>query len=297
MSVGVLVMAYGTPRDRDESAAYYTHIRRGRPPEPEQLAGLVARYDAIGGTFPLRAITEAQVARIAAALGDEYAVEVGYKHAEPLVEAGVATLAARGVERVVGLVLAPHYSALSVGEYARRASHAGQAGGVVVDVIDSWHLMPAYLEFLSRAVVDAQESLPEHLRRDAEVVFTAHSLPEQAVPADDPYPDQVMATAEAVATYADLFRWRTAWQSAGRTPDPWLGPDVLDVIRVAAEEGERGVVVCACGFVADHLEVAYDLDVAARDLARDLGVPFARARSVNDDPAVMAALADLVRAR
>jgi ferrochelatase len=297
MAVGVLVMAYGTPRGRDEVEAYYTHIRRGRAPTAEQVADLAARYDAIGGTFPLRAITDAQVARIAAALGDGYAVEVGYKHAAPFVEDGVAALAARGVERIVGLVLAPHYSAASVGEYAERASHAGAAAGVDVDVIDSWHLLPEYLDFLARAVTDAQAALPEEVRRDADVVFTAHSLPERAVPASDPYPDQVLATAEAVATLADLFRWSTAWQSAGRTPDPWLGPDVLDVIRVAAEEGERGVVVCACGFVADHLEVAYDLDVAAHDLARELGVPFARARSVNDDPAVMAALAELVRSR
>lgn len=295
MSVGVLVMAYGTPRDRDDVAAYYTDIRRGRPPTDEQVAELAARYDAIGGTFPLRAITEAQAAAIATELGDGYAVQLGYKHSTPSIEDAVAALA--GSDRIVGLVLAPHYSPLSVGAYARRASHAAAGHGVVLDMIESWHLMPAYLDFLARAVTDAQETLPEEVRRDADVVFTAHSLPERAVTADDPYPDQVRATAESVATLADLFRWSTAWQSAGRTGDVWLGPDVLDVIRVAAEEGERSVVVCACGFVADHLEVAYDLDVAARDLARELGVPFARTRSVNADPAVMAGLAGLVRER
>jgi ferrochelatase len=297
VTTGVLVMAYGTPRDRDDVAAYYTDIRRGRPPTDEQLADLVARYDAIGGTFPLRAITEAQVAAIASNLGDGYVTEAGYKHAAPSIEDATATLAGKGANHIVGLVLAPHFSALSVGEYARRASHAAAARGVEMDVIESWHLMPAYLDFLARAVTDAQGELPEEVRRDADVVFTAHSLPEKAVPAGDPYPDQVRATAESVATLADLFRWSTAWQSAGRTPDPWLGPDVLDVIRVAADEGERGVVVCACGFVADHLEVAYDLDVAARGLAAELGVPFARTRSVNDDPAVLAALAGLVRDR
>ena len=166
-----------------------------------------------------------------------------------------------------------------------------------MDTVESWHLMPEYLEFLAGAVTDAQASLPVGAQREADVVFTAHSLPAKAVGAGDPYPDQLMATAEAVATYAMVLRWSTAWQSAGRTPDPWLGPDVLDVIRTRAEEGSDGVVVCACGFVADHLEVAYDLDVEAATLARELGVPFVRTRSVNDDPAVMAGLARLVRSR
>jgi len=297
MTVGVLAMAYGTPSSADRIAEYYTDIRRGRPPTDEQLADLTRRYEAIGGTFPLRAITEAQVAALQAELGDGYVVTLGQKHAAPFVEDGVNALADAGVTRVVGLVLAPHYSALSVGEYARRARAAGEARGVEVDTVESWHLMPEYLEFLAGAVTDAQASLPVGAQREADVVFTAHSLPEKAVGAGDPYPDQLMATAEAVATYAMVLRWSTAWQSAGRTPDPWLGPDVLDVIRTRAEEGSDGVVVCACGFVADHLEVAYDLDVEAATLARELGVPFVRTRSVNDDPAVMAGLARLGRSR
>lgn len=293
--IGVLVMAYGTPSSRERIEEYYTDIRRGRPPTPEQLADLTARYDAIGGTFPLRAITERQAAAIQGHLGDGYRVELGLKHAAPTVEDGVAALAAAGCPRIVGLVLAPHYSALSVGEYARRAAAAGAAHGVPTDTIESWHLLPEYLTFLADAVVAAQATLPDHVQRDAEVLFTAHSLPERAVPPDDPYPDQLRATAEAVATQADLFRWSLAWQSAGRTPDPWLGPDVNDVIRVRAEEGAAGIVVCACGFVADHLEVAYDLDVEARAVAAEVGLPFARAASLNDDDTVMAALAALVR--
>jgi ferrochelatase len=295
--VGVLVMAYGTPEDRDGIEAYYTGIRRGRPPSPEQLADLTARYDAIGGTFPLRAITEAQAAALQQALGDGFVVTTGLKHAAPTIEDGVAALAASDVAHVVGLVLAPHYSGVSVGEYARRAAAAGDANGVEVDTIEHWHLLPEYLEFLAAAVGEARASLPEGTRAEAEVVFTAHALPEKAVPPEDPYPDQVRATAEAVATLADLLRWSTAWQSAGRTPDPWIGPDVLDVIRVRAEEGAHAVVVCACGFTADHLEVAYDLDVEARRVAAEAGVGFARTRSVNADPRVMAALAGLVRER
>lgn len=284
--IGVLAMAYGTPSSREQIAEYYTDIRRGRPPSDEQLADLTARYDAIGGTFPLREITERQVAALQRELGDGYRVTLGLKHASPTIEDGVAALG--DCERIVGLVLAPHYSALSVGEYARRA-------GPAVDTIESWHLLPEYLAFLRDAVLAAQATLPDHVQRDAEVVFTAHALPEKAVPADDPYPDQLMATAEAVATLADLYRWSVAWQSAGRTPDPWLGPDILDVIRVRAEEGAEGIVVCACGFVADHLEVVYDLDIEARRVAGECGLAFARTASLNDDPVVMAALADLVR--
>jgi ferrochelatase len=286
-------MAYGTPSSRDAIAAYYTDIRRGRPPTDEQLADLTARYDAIGGTFPLREITDRQIQAIQNALGDGYRVTLGTKHSTPSIEDGVAALA--GTERIVGLVLAPHYSALSVGEYARRAAAAAERHGITVSTIETWHLLPEYLRFLADAVVAAQATLPEHVQRDAEVVFTAHSLPEKAVPPEDPYPDQVRATAESVATLADLFRWSTAWQSAGRTPDPWLGPDVLDVIRTRAEEGAAGIVVCACGFVADHLEVGYDLDIEAARVALQVGLPFARTASVNDDPAVMAALAELVR--
>ena len=295
MTTGVVAMAYGTPSDRDDIERYYTDIRRGRPPSPEQLADLTRRYDAIGGTFPLREITERQVAALQRHLGDGYVVALGTKHSDPTIEAAVARLADAGVDRVVGLALAPHFSALSVGEYARRVAEAAEAQGLKATTVESWHLLPEYLDFLARAVVDAQASLPEHAQRDADVVFTAHSLPERAVPAGDPYPDQVRATAGSVATLADLFRWTTAWQSAGRTGDTWLGPDLLDVIRVRAEEGAAGIVACACGFVADHLEVAYDLDVEAAALARELGLPFARARSVNDDDAVLAALARLVR--
>jgi ferrochelatase len=290
VTVGVLVMAYGTPRDRDDIEAYYTDIRRGRPPTPELLADLVRRYDRLGGTFPLREITDRQVAAIAAALGVGYDVALGTKHSHPRVEDGVRELASRGVERVVGLVLAPHYSRFSVGEYAERASTAGEQFGLPVSTVTSWHLLPAYLSFQAGAVAEALARVPA----GSEVVFTAHSLPQRILATGDPYPVQLEETAAAVAQRAGLAQWSVAWQSAGRTPEPWLGPDVLEVVRERAAAGVPGLVVSACGFVADHLEVAYDLDVEAAALAADLDLPFARTASVNDDPAVMRALADLV---
>ena len=293
MTTGVLVMAYGTPRDRDDIETYYTDLRRGRPPTPELLADLVRRYDALGGTFPLRDITDRQVTAIATALGDGYTVALGTKHSTPKVEDGVAELAARGVDRIVGLVLAPHYSRFSIGEYAERAAKAGTEHGVTVDTVSSWHLMPAYLTFLRGALSEALSQVPAGSR----VYFTAHSLPQRILDSGDPYPSQLRETADAVAAESALTEYDIGWQSAGRTPEPWLGPDVLDIVRDCAASGAPGLVVSACGFVADHLEVAYDLDIEAAALARELGLPFARAASVNDDASVMAALAALVAQR
>jgi protoporphyrin/coproporphyrin ferrochelatase len=293
MTTGVLVMAYGTPRDRDDIETYYTDIRRGRPPTPELLAELTGRYDALGGTFPLRDITDRQVAAIATALGEGYTVALGTKHSVPKIEDGVAELAALGVERVVGLVLAPHYSRFSIGEYADRAHKAGAERGLAVDTVSSWHLLPGYVSFLERAVSDALAKVPT----GASVVFTAHSLPQRILDSGDPYPTQLRETADAVAGALRLADYDVGWQSAGRTPEPWLGPDVLDIVRERADAGAAGLVVSACGFVADHLEVAYDLDIEAAALARELGLPFARTASVNDDASVMGALAELVAQR
>ncbi|HVF20420.1 MAG TPA: ferrochelatase [Mycobacteriales bacterium] len=291
--VGVLAMAYGTPRDRDDIAAYYTDIRRGHPPTDEQLAALVARYDALGGTFPLREITERQVDALQAGLGarapEQFTVVLGTKHSQPSIAEGVAALAADGIDRAVGVVLAPHWSTVSVGQYAARAAAAGEQHGVAVETIPSWHLLPAYVDFLAGAVTDALAELP-----GAEVLFTAHSVPARVVEMGDPYPQQLRETAEAVAAQLDLPTWSIGWQSAGRTADPWLGPDVLEVVRDRAAAGSPGLVVCACGFTADHLEVAYDLDIEAARLARQLSLPFGRTRSVNADAAVLDGLAGLV---
>ena len=293
MTTGVVVMAYGTPRNRDDIETYYTDIRRGRPPTPELLADLVRRYDALGGTFPLREITDKQVQRITSGLGDGYRVALGTKHSVPKVEDAVHELAAEGVERIVGLVLAPHYSRFSIGEYAERAAKAAAEHGLTAETVSSWHLLPAYLSFVQGAVRGALARVPDGSR----VVFTAHSLPERILATGDPYPQQLRETAQAVADALSLRDWDVAWQSAGRTPEPWLGPDVLEVVRGCADEGVPGLVVCACGFVADHLEVAYDLDIEASALAAELSLPFARTASVNDDAAVMSALASLVEAQ
>ncbi len=298
----VLLMAYGTPRTPEEIEPYYTDIRRGRPPTPEALADLVARYDALGGTSPLAARTEAQRDALQAALDaaapGQYEVSLGLKHAEPKIEAAVDAIAAKGFRRIVGLVLAPHYSSFSIGQYLDRARAAAEPHGIEVAGIDSWATEPAYVAFIAADLQAKLATMPD----DTKVLFTAHSLPQRIIDAGDPYPDQLRATAEAVAEAAGLSQWSNwaiAWQSAGRTPEPWLGPDILTVIDdLAAAEHDasrpRGVLVSAVGFVADHLEVLYDLDIEAAHRAESLGIAFARTACVNDDATVMAALAQRV---
>ena len=297
--IAVLLMAYGTPRTRDEIEPYYTDIRRGRPPTPEALAELTARYDALGGTSPLAARTEAQRDALQTALDrvaqGRYHVALGLKHAEPKVEAAVAQLAAQGFRRIVGLVLAPHYSAYSVGQYLDRARAAAEPLGVEVAGIESWATEPAFVHFTATDLAAKLATMPENTK----VLFTAHSLPQRIIDTGDPYPDQLHATATAVAAAVGLgqwSRWAVAWQSAGRTPEPWLGPDILQVIDdlAAAEnhaERPKGLLVSAVGFVSDHLEVLYDLDIEAAARAARHGIAFARTKCVNDDPDVMAALA------
>ncbi|HMJ77489.1 MAG TPA: ferrochelatase [Iamia sp.] len=291
--VGVVVMAYGTPATPDDVEAYYTHIRRGRPPAPEQLADLQRRYDALGGTSSMAARTAAQVDAIAAALEERapgrFRVLLGQKHAAPFVEDAAAALAAEGVTDVVGLVLAPHYSGFSVGEYQKRlATAVGRAVS-----IDRWSDLPEWLDFTAAAVLAARAELPEKTK----VLFTAHSLPERVL-VGDPYPAELATSARAIARRSGLAPWAgwgLAWQSAGATPEPWRGPDVLQVIRDLADTGRsEGVLVCAQGFVTDHLEVGYDLDIEARAVADEVGLVFGRTRTVDDDTVVMGALADRV---
>jgi ferrochelatase len=301
MTVGVVLMAYGTPATPDDIAPYYTDIRRGRPPTPEQLADLTRRYNEIGGVSPLMQRTQAQRDAVQAALDrlspGTYDVVLGLKHAAPMIETAVHSLAALGHDRIVGAVLAPHYSAMSVGQYLGRLDAAAAEHGIAAAGVESWATEPALIDFLAtelgRLLAD-----PTPTR----VVFTAHSLPARVLDSGDPYPDQLRATAGAVADQLGLIAgrdWEIAWQSAGRTPEPWLGPDILETIdRLAdANVGVSRVVVCACGFVADHLELLYDLDIEACKRAQLRGLTFARTACVNDDPAVMAALARLIHER
>lgn len=295
MKQGVLVMAYGTARDLDDVERYYTDIRRGQPPPAELLEELTQRYRAIGGKSPLLEITAAQVAGLEERLGGVRAY-LGQKHSPPFIADAVQQMAADGIDKSVGLVLAPHFSTMSVGDYERRARAGAEAASWSgkLRMIDSWHVEPGYVTLLADRVEAEMAALPPELRDGALVVFSAHSLPERILQRNDPYPEQLQETAEAVAAAVSIKRWRTGWQSAGRTSDPWLGPDILEIVEKEAADGTQAIVVCPCGFVADHLEVLYDLDIEARAAAGARGVHLRRTRSPNADDQFLDMLGSLV---
>jgi protoporphyrin/coproporphyrin ferrochelatase len=295
MTTGVLLMAHGTPASTAGIAPFYTRIRRGRPPSAEQLAELEGRYAAIGGVSPLAVRTAAQVDAVRAALEarapGRYMVSFGAKHTEPLIEEAAALLRAAGVERVIGLVLTPHGSTMGSQEYFERAAAALSPTPFVA--VAPWYAEPSLVANLAGRVKESLRSATATGR--ATVIFTAHSLPESIVERGDTYPEQLAESAQLVAEAAGLDDFMVAWQSAGRTPEPWLGPDVRHVVRaLAADDLTDAVVVCPIGFVADHLEVLYDLDVEVADIAREVGLGYTRTASLNDDPAFIATLADLV---
>ena len=300
----VVLMAYGTPRSKEEILPYYTDIRRGRPPTDEQLQDLTNRYEAIGGLSPLKQLTEDQRDALQSELDsispNTFQVFLGLKHASPFIEETVTEVVGLGYKKIVGLVLAPHYSSYSIGQYMDRVRAVAEPAGITVTGIDSWAREEAFIEFLANDMREKLASLPERTK----VLFTAHSLPQRIIDGGDPYPEELRATAELVAEKVGLTRWSDwsiAWQSAGRTPEPWIGPDILEVIdsfaaQSASGEPIDGVLVSACGFVADHLEVLFDLDIEASKHAASHGIAFARTACVNANASVMAALARSVAA-
>ncbi|MGH2711190.1 MAG: ferrochelatase [Actinomycetota bacterium] len=292
MTTGLLVMAYGTASGPDDVERYYTDIRGGRPPSPELVAELMERYAATGNTFPLDRITREQAAALEKELGLK--AYVGYKHSRPFVGDAVAQMAADGIGDGVGIVMAPHYSGMSIGAYMERAKNA-QPDSMTLSFIKSWHVHPSFIQVLSARVQEARSLLDQEARRNELVIFSAHSLPEKIVAEGDPYPEQLAETARTVAARSGLERFTTGWQSAGRTDEPWLGPPLEELVTKAAADGHTAVVVCPCGFTADHLEVLYDIDIQARAAAEQAGIPLVRTRSMNAEPDFIRAVANVVR--
>ncbi|OAB39872.1 ferrochelatase [Paenibacillus macquariensis subsp. defensor] len=304
--VGVLVMSYGTPESIDGIEAYYTHIRRGNAPTPEQLQDLTSRYEAIvGGVFPLRENTNQQVIELQSALNRsqeqseiEYVCYQGLKHASPLIEDGVEQMAKDGIKRAVGIVLAPHYSIMSVGSYIKRAQEKAKELGIEMSFVESYHLHPKLIQALSERVSAKLDQFEEAgaVREEVRVLFSAHSLPSRIVEMGDPYPEQLLETSRAIAEATGVTSWQFSWQSAGRTAEPWLGPDILDTLQELSVEQIENVLVAPVGFVSDHLEVLYDLDIEAQAISKELDMRLMRIDSLNSDPLYMETLRDEVLA-
>jgi ferrochelatase len=283
-SSAVVLMAYGSPERLVDVPAYYADIRGGRPIAPEHLEDLVERYRRLGieDSSPLNAITEQTRAALEREL--ELPVLTGMKHWTPRVaEAAEAALAA-GAKTIVGLVLAPHYSALSIQGYRDQLERALD-GRAELRFVDSWHDEPGFVELLADRIRGT----------GAHVVFTAHSLPARVLDLGDPYKEQLLETSRLVADAAGVDDWSFSFQSESPTGEPWLGPDILDHLRELHGDGVEAVLVCPVGFVSDHLEIRWDLDVEAVELARELGLPLERIEMPNDDPAFVRALAAIVR--
>lgn len=293
---GVALMAYGAPERLDQVGAYYTHIRRGSPPPAPLLEELLGRYAAIGGGSPLSAIVEKQRAALEAELarrGRPAPVYCGMKHIAPFIGDVVRRMADDGVDHVVAIPLAPQHSTFNEQTYGRAVEEAAASAPAAprATVVGSWHDQPRLIEAMAAATAEALARCEDPAT--AHVFFTAHSLPERVGAGTDPYAHEVAATGVLVAERLGIVRCDVAFQSAGRTSDRWIGPDIVSEIRRVAAAGVREVVVCPVGFVADHLEVLYDVDVEARGVARGLGLRLERARAMNDDPVFIAALADV----
>ncbi|MFC3747863.1 ferrochelatase [Paenibacillus sp. GCM10012306] len=305
--IGVLVMSYGTPESLDNVEAYYTHIRRGNVPSAEQLKELKDRYEAIvGGVFPLRENTDRQVEALQAKLNAdkgeqdyEFVCYQGLKHARPYIEDGVEAMTKDGITQAVGIVLAPHYSVMSVGTYIKRAEAKAKESGINMSFVESYHMHPELIDVLSRRVTAKLDQYVEAgaARDEIRVLFSAHSLPERILSMGDPYRDQLMETSKAIADKAGVTSWQFTWQSAGRTAEPWLGPDILDTLRDLSKEQVEYVLSAPIGFVSDHLEVLYDLDIEATAIAAELDMRLMRIESLNSDPAYMSVLSDVVRSQ
>ena len=284
----VLLLAHGTPESLDQMPEYLTRVRGGRAPSAELVAEMTSNYAAIGGQSPLTAITRAQAAALEAELGDGTPVTIGMRNWRPFIGDAVRDAIAAGARELIAIPLAPQFSTVSVARY-RDAVREAAPPDVAVRCVESWHDHPGLIAAFAERVAAAG------VRAGEVVLFTAHSLPVRLIDAGDPYAREVERTAAAVARAAGLTGYERAFQSAGRTPEPWLGPSVEDALRALHARGTRSVLVVPIGFVCDHTEILFDIDVQAAREAERLGLALRRTESLNTSPTLIRTLADLVR--
>ncbi|WP_017728656.1 ferrochelatase [Halalkalibacterium ligniniphilum] len=298
--IGLLVMAYGTPRSKEEIEPYYTHIRHGRKPSKEALDDLTERYEAIGGISPLAKITEDQAFGLEKRLNElyddrEFKAFLGLKHIDPFIEDAVQQMKDEGIEEAISIVLAPHFSTFSVKSYNGRAHEESEKiGGPTITSVESWYDEPAFIAYWAEQLKKTMENIED--RDKACVIFSAHSLPEKILQSGDPYPQQLQETADLIAKEAGVTNYEIGWQSEGNTPEPWLGPDVQDLTRELYEKhGYTSMIYCPVGFVADHLEVLYDNDYECKVVTDELGINYYRPEMPNAKPEFIDCLASVVQ--
>lgn len=294
--IGLLVMAYGGPDNIDEVEPYLLDVRGYRPTAPEIVHEVRERYREIGGRSPILEQTREQAAALESALntnGREFKAFVGMRHWHPYIKDTLAEMQAQGIEHAVGLVMAPHYSVMSIEAYFKKIGEA--ASPIQVAPINNWHLLSGYLDAIVSRVYAALERFPADVRSQVPVIFSAHSLPERILEWNDPYPDQLRATVDAVMQHLGNQPHDFAFQSAAISNDPWLGPDVSVLIKRFAEQGQKNIISCPIGFVCEHVEVLYDIDIVYQKLAKSLGVRLERIEMVHTAPQMIAGLAELIR--
>ncbi|MGL4521657.1 MAG: ferrochelatase [Bacilli bacterium] len=297
--IGLLVMAYGTPYKEEDLERYYTHIRRGRPPEEEALQELRERYNQIGGISPLASITLAQMNALSETLNVSqdtitFKPYLGLKHIEPFVEDAVQQMIADGITEAVTIVLAPHYSTYSVKSYNSRAVEAAD-GKIVFHHVNAWYTQPQFLDYWTQQLERVSQEIGQEAVQRTAVIISAHSLPERIIALGDPYPEQLLHTAKLLQKRTSIPNIFIGWQSAGRTPEPWIGPDVQDLTTTLFEQHrfERFVYV-PLGFVSDHLEVLFDNDVECKNVTDSLGVFYVRPAMPNTHPTFIAGMCTAV---
>lgn len=296
-SQAVILLAYGTPDRMEDVEAYFTHIRGGRQPSPESVENLRARYESIGGSTPLTRITNLTASALETELrrrGSQMKVFTGMKHWHPYIADAVRTMHEQQINDVVALVLAPHYSRMSVGGYRKAFEEAFRELPMTATFIEQWHTNPGFIDFIAQRIRSALAGFGADEKENVAIVFSAHSLPEKIRTWNDPYEAQLLESCRLVAQRLGLEKWHFAWQSAGNTGEPWIGPDLCEFLPELQAKGEKNVLSVPIGFVSDHLEVLYDIDREAMQKALECGLTLRRTEMPNADPAFISVLADIV---
>lgn len=298
-TIGVLLMAYGGPDKLEDIPAYLLDVRGGRPTSHELIEEITENYRKIGGKSPILELTRQQAAAVEQKLNEagdgRYKVYFGMRHWTPWIKDTVDQMIQDGIEQAIAMVLAPHYSSMSIAKYFQKLDEAlaNHPNPFTYTRIESYHDHPLLIEALAKRVIDGLAKMPA----ETHVIFSAHSLPVRIIKEGDPYDSQLRETAGLVAAKAGLSedQWSFCYQSAGRSPEPWLGPQIQEHMLELVDQGHQNLFSCVIGFVCDHVEVLYDIDIAAQKIAREKGVRLERAPSLNDDPMFIAALVDLIR--